>query len=373
MKLPLIPFLSSLFRKHVIALTVALLAAALAVGGWYGWRYYQYRQSLDFAYARFQDALQPPSPEKLALLVDFNTLSGELAQALAKAFPFFKQGPDQIRDLKNTIQTGLLKKLLSKEDPKASGEAETDPQKLLQQPLSLFPADFLQQFLSGLGMQQAQGNTALVSTSIRHPLLNRTFPVILRMEKGPEGWMIRNLLNADELVEQFREALLTRIAARRDVFKARNNNIRRRMDATLPLQSCSASAGLLSDGKTLLLVAHVLARNTSAVTVKNIDLEALFTGPDGKMLLHRFLNAAVPVAPGEDLDQRWTIELDGQSPLGQSVLAAKEISCAARWKTMTLSSGEVLHIADIPAAMKECDNPGHKHPVGLCLSPIFQN
>lgn len=371
MKLPLLPFLSSFFRTHVIALAVALLAAALAVGGWYGWRYYQYRQSLDFAYARFQDALQPPSPEKLALLVDFDTLSGELAQALAKAFPFFKKGPDQIRDLKNTIQTGLLKKLLSKEDPKPGGEAETDPKKLLQQPLSLFPADFLHQFLSGLGMQHAQGGTALISTSIRHPLLNRTFPVILRMENGPGGWMIRNLLNADELVGQFRQALVTRIAARRDLFMDKNKSIRRRMDATLPVQSCIAGAGLLSDGKTLLLVAHVLARNTSSVTVKNTDLEALFTGPDGKMLLQRFLNAAVPVAPGEDFDHRWTIELDGQSPLGQSVLAAKEISCAAKWKTMTLSSGEVLHIADIPPAMKECDKAGHNHPVGLCLSPIF--
>lgn len=372
MKLPLIPFLCALVRKHVIALAVALLAAALAVGGWYGWRYYQYRQSPDFAYARFQEALRPPSPEKLALLVDFNTLSGELAQALARTFPFFKKGPDQIHDLKITIQAGLLKKLLSKEEPKASGEVETDPQKLLQQPFSLFPADFLHQFLSGLGMQRTQGDTALISTSIRHPLLNRAFPVILRMENGSEGWVIRNLLNADDLVRQFREALLARIAARRDLFKSKNDNTRRRMDATLPLQSCSASAGLLSDGKTLLLVAHVLARNTSAVTIKNINLEALFTGPDGKMLLQRFLNAAAPVAPGEDLDWRWTIELDGQSPLGQSVLAAKEISCAAKWKTMTLNSGEVLHIADPPAAMKECDKSGHNHPAGLCLMPIFR-
>lgn len=373
MKPSLLLFLRSFVRKHVIALTVALLAAALAAGVWYGWRYYQYRQSSDFAYARFRDALQPPNPEKLAVLVDFNTLSGEMAEALAKTFPFFKKGPDQIRDLKNTVQMGLLKKLLSKEEPKSDAAAETDPQKLLQQPLSVLPADFLSQFLNGLGMQPAEGGTALISTNIRHPLLNQTFPVILRMEKSAGGWIIRNLLNADELARQFRQALLTRIAARLHLFKEKNKSIQRRMDAILPLQSCTASAGLLSDGKTLLLVAHVLARNTSSVTVKNTDLEALFSGSDGKILLQRFLNAAVSVAPGEDLDQRWTIELDGQSPLGQSVLAAKEISCAARWKTMTLSNGEVLHIDDIPASMKDCDKSGHHHPAGLCLSPIFRD
>lgn len=234
MKPSLLLFLRSFVRKHVIALTVALLAAALAAGVWYGWRYYQYRQSSDFAYARFRDALQPPNPEKLAVLVDFNTLSGEMAEALAKTFPFFKKGPDQIRDLKNTVQMGLLKKLLSKEEPKSDAAAETDPQKLLQQPLSVLPADFLSQFLNGLGMQPAEGGTALISTNIRHPLLNQTFPVILRMEKSAGGWIIRNLLNADELARQFRQALLTRIAARLHLFKEKNKSIQRRMDAICP-------------------------------------------------------------------------------------------------------------------------------------------
>ena len=145
------------------------------------------------------------------------------------------------------------------------------------------------------------------------------------------------------------------------------------MDGILPLLSCTASAGLLSDGKTLVLVAHVLARNTGDVSVNNLDLDATFSGPDGTKLLRRFLNAARPVAPGEDFDQRWSIELDGQSPQGRSLLAAGPLTCTASWRTLGLSNAEVLHIVDVPDILKACNKPGHHHFLGFCLSPIFQN
>ena len=295
MKLPLLSTLAALAREHVLALTVALLVAALAAGGFYGWRYYQYRQSSEYAFVRLQAALSPPKPEELALRVDFNTLSGHLAAAVARNFAFFKQGPDQIRSLKDIIQTGLLKKFLSKEEPaKGRVEKEENPEKLLQQPLTLLPPDFLTQFIANLGMRPAENGTVLLSSSIRHPLLNQTFPLVLSMEKGPDGWIVRDLVNADELTRQFRDALQARLTARHDVLIRKNAATNKRMDGILPLQSCTASAGLLSDGKTLVLVAHVLARNTGDVSVNNLDLDATFSGPDGTKLLRRFLNAARP-------------------------------------------------------------------------------
>lgn len=374
MKLPLLSTLAALAREHVLALTVALLVAALAAGGFYGWRYYQYRQSSEYAFVRLRAALSPPKPEELALRVDFNTLSGHLAEAVARNFAFFKEGPDQIRSLKDIIQTGLLKKFLSKEEPaKGHVEKEENPEKLLEQPLTLLPPDFLAQFIANLGMRPAENGTVLLSSSIRHPLLNQTFPLVLSMEKGPDGWIVRDLVNADELTGQFRDALRARLTARHDVLIRKNAAISKRMNGILPLQSCTASAGLLSDGKTLVLVAHVLARNTGDVSVNNLDLDATFSGPDGTKLLRRFLNAARPVAPGEDFDQRWSIELDGQSPQGRSLLAAGPLTCTATWRTLGLSNAEVLHIVDVPDILKACNKPGHHHFLGFCLSPIFQN
>ncbi|MSS26658.1 translation initiation factor IF-2 [Desulfovibrio sp. PG-178-WT-4] len=374
MKLPLLSPLIAMARAHLLALTVALLVAALTAGGFYGWRYYQYRQSSEYAFVRLTAALTPPKPEELALLVDFNTLSEHLAKAVTEVFAFFKRGPDQIHDLKNIIQTGLLKKFLSKEEPpKGDAAKEDDPQKLLQQPLILLPPDFLAQLTSSLSMRRAENGTVLISASIQHPQLKRTFPLILSMEHGPDGWVVRDLVNAAELAKQLRAALLARLTARHDVLIRKNAATRKRMNGILALQSCTASAGLLSDGKTLVLVAHVLARNTGDVSVNNLDLDATFSGPDGTKLLRRFLNTARPIAPGEDFEQRWSIELDGQSPQGQRILAAGPLTCSAGWRTLGLSNAEVLHIVDVPDILKACNKPGHNHPLGFCLSPIFQN
>lgn len=350
MKLPLISPLIAFGRQHALALAAAFLALALAVGAYSGWRYYEYRQSSEYAFLRLQEALQPPDPQDLARRVDFNTLSAHLAEAIAKNYPFLKKGPDQIRDLKAMLQTGLLKQMLHKVE---ASKEEEDPQKRLQEALYVLPPDFQNQLAANLSLQSTHEGTALLNASIRHPLLDKEFPLLLRMDQTADGWLVRDLANAEELVAQFRAAQVKRMEARRGLILQKNEQTRRRMDAALPVQSCTASAGLLSDGKTLLLVAHVLARNTGSVGVNNMNLSATFSGPEHKELLHRYLNAVQPVRPGEDFERRWTIELDGTSPLGQSVLAAGKISCSANWRTLGLASGEVLHLSDVPALVED--------------------
>lgn len=374
MKLPDFSPLFAFIRAHIVAFTVSLLAMALLTFAFFGIQHYKYRQSGGYALTRLSAAISQANREELARRVDFNTLTDTLAKSTAQALPFVKQGPDQIRQLKELIQMDLLR-LFS--DPKAAerGKSEAkqeDPEKMLQQELNLLPPDFLTQLASTLKEQRADGNSILLSASIKHPQLNQTFPLILRMDDGPDGWVIRDLVNAGEVAKQFRDALLTRQTAQHDSKIRKNAATRKRMDSILALQSCTASAGLLSDGKTMVLVAHVLARNTSNVSVNNLNLDATFSGPDGTKLLHRMLNTARPIAPGEDFEHRWSIELDGQSPQAQRILAAGPLACSASWRTLGLSSAEVLHVVDVPDILKKCDKPGHDHPLNFCLSPIFQ-
>ncbi|MDR3361886.1 MAG: translation initiation factor IF-2 [Desulfovibrio sp.] len=351
MKLPLIPGAKNFARKHLIKIAVLVLSTVLAVGGFFGWRYYQYRQSGTFAFTKLQAALNPPKPADLALCVDFNTLAQHLSTAIAAAYPYLKKGPDQIHTLKNLIQTTLLKKLMTREEPV---KEETDPQKLLQMPLAVLPDDFLAQFNATLAIQQTLGeNATLLSTVIKHPVLGQTFSLLLRMDKTPKGWMVRDLINADDLVKQFRAAQLKRMAARRDTLVKKNEATLQRMNKIMPLQSCTAGAGLLSDGKSLILVAQVLARNTSAVTVNNTNISTRFSNAAGEDLLHRYLSATVNTRPGEDFDHRWTLELDEQSDLGQKILHTGPISCSTSWHVMGLNSSEVLAITDIPEIVED--------------------
>lgn len=343
-----------LLRTHLSALAFILFFVMLALGAYLGWRYYQYRQSGAFAFSTFSSALQPPKAEQLAKLVDFNTLSEHLARAIARNYAFLRQGPNQLRDLKDMIQMQLLQRVMTKEEPVTE---KRDAQKLLQMPLAVLPDDFLTQFVKNLTVRDLRddsgGHAVMLGTKVEHPMLNRSFPVVLQMENNSGDWIIRDIANADELVGQFREAQLQRMAARRDELLYKRKETVKRMNGTLPLQSCSAGAEKLSDDKTLLLVANVLGRNVASLTVNNTNLEAVFNAENGEELLRRYLNSSRPVKPGEDYVHHWTIEFDLTDPLAQRILNAGQIVCSASWRSMGLSNGEVLHAQDPPEMMED--------------------
>ena len=369
-------FLSSLAAKArahklLALLGVLVLVAALGAGGYYGWRTWQYRQTSEFALTRLKEALSPPNTEELAKRVDFRSLFAELSHAVARAFPFYKAGPDQEHMLSQQLQTALLRRLREKDASPAKGDAP-DAAARLKQPLALFPPDFLAQLPAGLTLVETSGDSARIRTEITHPQLEVVFPLEFEMRRGPDGWTVRHLTNADEVAGILRTALLARQKATVDVVLNRNEATLRRMESILPIPSCEAEAGLLSDGRTLLLMVLMRGQNQGGIQVNNMDLDTAILGADGAPVLTRHLNAAEPVYPGGAFSHRWSIELDAQSPEGRRVLAGAPLTCRPVWRSMGLSSAEVLHIADAVDLSQKCEVPGHDHPVGFCKLPIFQ-
>ena len=358
-------------HKLVAALVVLLLVAGLGAGGYFGWRTWQYRQTSEFAVTRLKEALSPPKTEELAKRVDFRALFAELSQAVARAFPFYKAGPDQEHVLSQQLQTALLRRLREKDASPAKG-GEPDAAERLRQPLALFPPDFLAQLPAGLSIVETNGDSARIRTEITHPQLEVVFPLEFELRRGPDGWTVRHLTNADEVAGILRAALLARQQATVDVVLRKNDATLRRMESILPIQSCEAEAGLLSDGNTLLLMVLMRGQNQGGIQVNNMDLDTTVFGANGAPVLTRNLNAAEPVYPGAAFSHRWSIELDAQSPEGQRVLAGIPLTCRAVWRSMGLSSAEVLHVAEAADLAQKCDIPGHDHPVGFCKLPIFQ-
>ena len=350
MTLPFVSSIVAFVRSHALALAAVLLTALLAVGGYSGWRHYQYRQTAAFAFEQIKDSLHPANVAALAVRVDFNAICGPLASAIARQYPFLKKGPDQLRQLSDMAQVGLLKQARVKEEPL---KEITDPLARLKTPLYVLPENFYTQLSHSVALQHDTDKTALVAAQVRHPLLDKTFSLLLRMDKTPEGWKIRDLVNAEDLVRQFREAQVERMEATRQLILDKNANTKKRMEDMLPLKACTASAGLISDGKTLLVVVNAEAKNTGSVAVNNMDLSVTLYDPAGKELLQRFLNTVHPTIPGGTFEKRWTIMLDGDTPLGKSVLAARTLTCRAFWQTLGLNNGEILHLKKHPELVEE--------------------
>ena len=350
MSLPAVASLIAFTRKHTFVLAAILLVILAAVGGYSGWRHYQFRQTAEFAFSQLKDALRPVKPADLAVRVDFAAITKPLVKAVVQHYPALKQGPNQTRDLSDMIQIGLLKQARIKEEP---AKEETDEVARLKTPLYLLPPTFYTQLSETLTLQNPTDTTALIAAKVRHPVLNKEFSILLRMDKTPEGWRVDDFVNAEDIVRQFREYQMERMIAQRQIILDKNANIKKRMEDILPIRSCTASAGLISDGKTLLVVVNVKSKNNSSVMVSNMDLFTKIYAPDGTELLQRYLNAVQPTASGEDFERNWTIELDGESALGKAILSARKLTCDASWKTLGMANGEVLHFAVAPALLEE--------------------
>ncbi|WP_374282644.1 translation initiation factor IF-2 [Desulfovibrio sp.] len=350
MSLPAVASLIAFTRKHTFVLAAILLVILAAVGGYSGWRHYQFRQTAEFAFSQLKDALRPVKPADLAVRVDFAAITKPLVKAVVQHYPALKQGPNQTRDLSDMIQIGLLKQARIKEEP---AKEETDEVARLKTPLYLLPPTFYTQLAETLTLQNPTDTTALIAAKVRHPVLNKEFSILLRMDKTPEGWRVDDFVNAEDIVRQFREYQMERMVAQRQIILDKNANIKKRMEDILPIRSCTASAGLISDGKTLLVVVNVKSKNNSSVMVSNMDLFTKIYAPDGTELLQRYLNAVQPTASGEDFERNWTIELDGESALGKAILSARKLTCDASWKTLGMANGEVLHFAVAPALLEE--------------------
>ena len=273
MNLPFIAPLVAFIRQHLLALAAVLLVILAAVGGYSGLRYYQYRQTAEFAFVQIKDALHPAKPTELAQRINFDAISLPLAKAVAEHYPFLKKGPNQLRDLSDMIQVGLLKQARVKEEPV---KEETDELARLKTPLYVLPPNFFTQFFTTMTLQNPTENTALIAAQIRHPVLNKQFSLLLRMDKTPEGWKLDDMVNAEELVRQYREFQMERMVAQRQLLLDKNAKIKKRMEDTLPLKTCTASAGLISDGKTLLVVVNVQSKNISTIPVNNMIFRSKF-------------------------------------------------------------------------------------------------
>lgn len=333
-------------RQNIFKILVGILVVATLVVGYFCWQAYQYYKSPEYLADQVQEALKPGQIAKLAAIADFGPIFHRLSTAIATSYPFIESGPNQQERITRRVQAALLEKF--RDTSKPGVDHETDREKLLLRPLVALPPDFVEQMQKSMVLQRVSEYMAVLTFTIRHPQLNnQAFQLAFTVTNTPDGWRITDFSNAAQVVASFRAAHLQRQEAKRQIFIRRNQAAADTMRNLLTLESCNASSGMISDGRTILTVVHVLARNKSPQRVNNVNLLVSLQTPDGKELITRNLNAAKATEPGADFDYRWTIDMDRSDPDARALLAAPSLVCKPRWYSMTLDNGRVLYDVEV--------------------------
>ncbi|MCR4667089.1 MAG: hypothetical protein K5657_07325 [Desulfovibrio sp.] len=354
--------------KWILIGTIA--TAIISVGVVFGINYYTYSKSCEYSYGKFQAALTSANMAELAHLVDFKTISSHLAKETAKTFPFYFAGPNQEQKISYTFQTHLLKLLRQKPEPN-DDRLITDPAVLLQKPVYVLPPDVVTQVSKNMTLRNQDPHSIIITSHFDHPLLKHSFPLILSMKDTGEGWIISDILNAAEILTEFREIFNQRLLAQKKLIAEKSKRVVDNMHKTMEIQGCTADAGVISDKKTLLVVVHLLARNKTTLTVKNVNATTDILDAKGNVLLTRNLNTSQPTGPSADFSHRWTIELDAASDDGQRILNAGPLVCRATWRTITMSNSRVYHAEIDQGELGTCKKHKDRHYEGLCEMPIF--
>ena len=372
MKLQFLSRLRAFISAHLLMLTTCLMIFLGLVTVFLFINYTRYKLSSEFAFKQLQTAIASSNASDLAHSVNVRALADHLAHETARTFPFFHAGPTQIRDISSLFQGEFLRVLKTK--PDSSPDALiTDPVELNAKPVYILPPDIIPQLIQNLVMTPKDDETALIETSFDHPLLKEKFPILLSLKSTKDGWIVQDILNAHEIVSQFREIFEKRIRDIRDRAIKKSTDVIKEMAQTLEIQSCTANIGLLSDQKTALCVVEIKAHNKTKLTVKNVNAEVDILNRSKQGVLTRRLNSTQQTPPNGDFSHRWIIELEGRSHEGQKMLKGAPLNCTASWRTLTLSNSRVLHTDEIPRPLANCIEHTDPHIEGLCKLGIFQD
>lgn len=330
-----------------LVLGISLVVILLAMGGAYGWKTYKFQQSPEFALQNLNKALLAGKKEELAHMVDFRSLATHLATTIyarRPETPATGTRDQSVMLLADAVQRMLLTALEPAKDDKAP------PAVPRESPLAPLPANFSSQLVGKLTLQSQKEGVAFAVVNINYGRVEKDFPLLLLMENKPDGWRVTKLANADEVVTLFVNAEHYLHSQRDQALKEKNDEQLGRMNAQLEIRSCTAAVLRLSDKKTVLLSAQLIALNRGPHTIHNMNLMATFTpvsAPNTKY--PRRVNIAVRMPPGEHITHTYNAELNMDNPEDAALAAAGPLQCTISPSAMALSSGEVLHLREKPA------------------------
>lgn len=343
-------------RKNIIASLCSLLVAILGIISFQIYSMYIFSLSIENRVEKIKDALVVSSFVDLAQFIDFNQIGLNMADLIIlDSRSKFPEGSTPI-SISESVQKSLIGLLSAKEveaTEEKEGEVDEEVAAVISifTPMNIFPNLALKQFISTFKILESDDNKALVEAVLKYERTNIEVKILLHMENTKSyGWRIIKILNPQQILDSYFEA--KQILRNRVIrfVEERNNLTLSKMEKFFSLTSCFAAITTLSDKTTKILIIEVEGQNNGPHIIFNFNIITKYYNAKTEKLVDTFtLNLARRVFPYEKFSNVWNLQIDHDNPRHRILLDNSPLTCIAQFNNMSLSSGKVIYLNEIPA------------------------
>ncbi len=328
-------------KMLVIGLTLTLV---LGGGGFLGWKKYTYSQSPQAFIEQLNTALTATDVTALATLIDFRTLTEDLAKnILAQPMPSKSSTPKstEVPLLAEDIQKFFLQNLQNTDTAKTP--ATEDP----LAPLMPLPPDFIKQVSGKFIFQTQTQEGAITSVRIHYPRLEKDFTFYFLAKQKPH-WRIERVMNTKELVQAYIKEDSTLERGRKKLYDIQREKDRKRIESQFRVEECTAFIHRPNGQTTPNLIVRIRGYNQGPFIIRNMTFatKVYARNANGEIAFSQKLNSAARINVGTLLEDSYTHELETESKEAKFLLEVPEVSCEAHVHFMTLDNGQLLFLAD---------------------------
>ncbi len=333
----------------------AVLTLALAVGGLMGWQKYSHTQSPEFFVEQLNAALVAHDLATLATLVDFKTLTEDVAQQiLAQPMPSKFSTPKQTKIplLAEDIQIFLLEALAEKEETAPAGPIDGVAEALA--PLAPLPTDFAKQIAGKFFLQARTQNGAITAVRFNHPRLEKDFTLHFYLNSEPD-WKITRLINSKDLVQAYIDEDTTLEGARKKAHDLQRAKDQKRIDQQFNLEECTAFIHTPTGQKTPILTVRIRGYNNGPFVIRNMTFDTTVHAhySEGELTFKHKINTAARLSVGTTLEDSYRLELDTEGKDAKILIGSDKTLCEAKVSFMTLDNGTMLYINEDKTNMEK--------------------
>ncbi len=345
-------------KRRLIAAALAVLIAA--GGGFWLWQRHK-KASLDFAVEQLNLALAAGDTAALSRQVDFNALTGELADIWLQLKPA-PEGTTYAaarRRLQDRMQHALHRAFVEPRRAQPAGdesekvgqagkdrtpETKTGPFQAVPPPAPDLPEDFVEQLTATpfRAVETADGREAAM-TRISHPVLGLVVDLGLISETTAEGRRFVGTVDAQRTVRLWKERYDAHRLRREALFHARNADIRSLMHRHCLITACRIGTAKVEADGSVLIVLDLEGVNAGDEILRSAHLRCRLRDGAGNLVDELPLNFERRVKPTDGFRQYWNFSYESGTPQAQVLAREKSLSCTTEVRAVSLQNGRIVY------------------------------